>query len=349
MAKKKYEYKTTTIRLPDGRRKYIRAKTKKELEEKVKAAQRELSLGVDISSDITFREYAENWLLVRKAPYLTPNTVVRHRARMENHVYPIIGSMKVREIRASHILYVMRGISSLGRGSQSQVLGALRNIFNLAVDDNLILRSPVPLTLTAAGETTKESEPLTLEQEAEILRVSEGHSLYPFVYIALHTGMRRGEITGLMWSDVDFDHEVIHVRRHAVTDAVTGRAELVDGAKTDAGVRDIPMPKQLIAYLRKRMSESRSLYVVPNGKGQIYSSSLLSHKWANLQKRLSFKVHPHQLRHTYITKLFEAGLDIKQIQYVAGHADESMTLKVYTHYRKNARHSDTIRQIQAAF
>lgn len=349
MAKKKYEYKTTTIRLPDGRRKYIRAKTKKELEEKVKAAQRELSLGVDISSDITFREYADNWLTVRKAPYLSPNTLIACRARLENHVYPIIGSMKVRDIRASHILYVMRGVSYLCRGSQSQVLGALRNIFNLAVDDNLILRSPVPLTLTAKGGQTKETEPLTPEQEAEILRVSEGHLLYPFVYIALHTGMRRGEITGLMWSDVDFDREVIHVRRHAVSDAVNGKAKLMDGAKTGAGVRDIPMPKQLIVYLRKRMSESRSLYVVPNRKGQIYSASALTSIWSNMQKHLSFKVHPHQLRHTYITKLFEAGLDIKQIQYVAGHASEAMTLKVYTHYRKNARHSDTIRQIQAAF
>ena len=66
-------------------------------------------------------------------------------------------------------------------------------------------------------------------------------------------------------------------------------------------------------------------------------------------RTLDFHVHPHQLRHTYITRLFESGLDIKEIQYLAGHATVNMTLRVYTHYRHESRHQSTAQKVCAAF
>lgn len=349
MAKKKYEYKTATIKLPNGKRKYIRAKTQKELEEKLDAAKRELHLGINIAADITFKEYAEQWLELTKRPYVAGNTFNRIARQLRLHVFPTIGNVGIRDIKASHIHLIKRKIAHLGHGSQSQVFSHLRCIFNLAVDDNLILRSPVPITLKPGGDTTEEAVPLTPDQEKKLLRAAEGLAIYPFVYLVLHTGLRRGEATGLLWRDIDYEKEVIHVQRHVVSDADTGRASLVDGAKTRAGVREVPMPKQLMVYLRKRQREARSVYVLPNSKGQLYSAAALSRAWDLLQDKLDFKVNPHQLRHTYVTKLFEAGLDIKQIQYVVGHSSEQTTLKLYTHYRKDARHSTTIAQIQAAF
>ena len=67
-----------------------------------------------------------------------------------------------------------------------------------------------------------------------------------------------------------------------------------------------------------------------------------------IQVSLDFHCHPHQLRHTYITSLFEAGLDLKQVQYLAGHSTPDMTLRVYTHYRRKSREAETISQVCSA-
>ena len=66
-------------------------------------------------------------------------------------------------------------------------------------------------------------------------------------------------------------------------------------------------------------------------------------------RTLDFPVTAHQLRHTYITRLFESGLDIKEIQYLAGHSSVEMTLKVYTHYQRESRQEETAKKVFSAF
>ena len=344
----KYKYYTKTIPLPNGKRKYIRGKTKEELERKLEEARRELSYGIDISDQTKVKDYAEYWFHTIKEPNVSENTAQQLHARLENHVYPYIGAMMVRDVRPASIRMVMQKCSHFGRGTQEKVLSALRNIFALAADeDNLILRSPVPSTLKPQGESSKETEPLTPEQEQELLRVTEGTSVGYMVRLLLGTGLRRGEMTGLMWSDIDWDERVLYVRRHVVTD-VKGTPHIEDGAKTAAGVRTVPLTDGMVAMLREMYGKSHSLYVFTTRNGRIYSSTAVTHLWSSMTKKLSFYCHPHQLRHTYVTKLFEAGLDIKEIQYLVGHADPSITLQTYTHYRETARAKSTLNKARIA-
>ena len=220
-------------------------------------------------------------------------------------------------------------------------------MFDLAVEDNIILRSPVSASVRARGETSGEAEALTPEQETALLEAAKGTKAYTAVLTILYTGLRRGEFTALMWSDIDYDARVIHVRRHVIPRR-SGAPLIVDGAKTDAGVRDVPMPDYLAAHLRREQASTRSVYVFPNSKGQLYSPSAFSSLWKTLDKRAGFHTHPHQLRHTYATKLFELGLDIKQIQYVMGHANPNVTLDTYTHFREDLRKASTVQQVCAA-
>jgi len=342
------KYVTRTITLPNGKRKYIRGKTAKEAEEKVKQARFEVGLGIDLSDETRFKDYAESWFRLTKENNVSHNYGKAVQSALDNHILPVIGAMKLRDIKATHIHRVLAGMSGLGQGSQAKTLQIMRAVFNLAVDDGLILRSPVPTTLKAGGEKTEEAQPLTTEQEKELLEKAKDLRIYPAVFIILHTGLRRGELAGLMWSDVDYDANVIHVNRHVVSDEHY-RPELVDGAKTEAGVRDVPMPLPLVAYLRKLQSESKSVYVFPNSKGGVYSHAALTALCRALQSRLDFPFHLHQLRHTYITRLFESGLDLKQIQYIAGHKTELITLRIYTHYRRESRFAETVAKVQAAF
>lgn len=345
--KTKYHYETATVRLPDGTRKYVRGKTKKELEEKLLAVKLELNLGIDISSNTTVKQLGEMWLRLTKAPKVSENTLSRLESLLRVHIYPVLGSMKVREVRAANIYQVMAAVKDKSNGLQVQVVQTLRSVFSFAMENNLIMRSPVPEKLTAGGEKAAEVEALTPEQEKEMLEAAKGKRIYSLVYTILNTGLRRGEFLGLMWSDVDFENGVIHVQRHVVTHQ-DGSTEIVAGAKTEAGVRDVPMPTALATYLKAEKAKASSVYVFPTSTGKVYSDGALNSIWYGLTRRLSFPVHIHQLRHTYITKLFEAGLDIKEIQYVAGHANPTITLNTYTHYRKDLRQAETMERIRAA-
>ena len=344
---KKYKYYTKAIPLPNGKRKYVRAKTKGELEEKLSQLRVEAGLGIDISNDSTFREYAEYWLLVTKKGKVSANTLHRYERMLENHIYPYIGANKLRDIRAPAIRLILTRCSHLARDTQAVIRMILRSIFSAAVDDDILMRSPVPAKLDLSGEPAKETPPLLPEQEAQLLEAAKGLAVYPFVLALMETGMRRGEVTALMWSDIDFNADVIHIRRHVVTDT-KGSPRLEDGAKTDAGVRDVPLTLRLKTYLLKSRAHASSVYVFPNSKGGFYSASAFTALWAALDRRAGFHTHPHQLRHTYATKLFESGLDLKQVQYVMGHADPETTLKVYTHYRQSLRNETTIQQVKAA-
>lgn len=342
-----YKYYTKAVPLPNGKRKYVRAKTKAELESKLAQLKTELGLGIDISNDSTFREYAEYWLEVNKRGKVSENTLHRYERMLELHIYPCIGALRIRDIRAPAIRQVLVKCGHLAKGSQRVVRMLLRSVFGAAMDDNILLRSPVPNKLDVSGAATEETKALLPEQEAQLLEAAKGLAVYPFVLAMMDTGMRRGEVTALMWQDIDFDADVIHVRRHVVTDP-KGKPHLQTGAKTQAGVRDVPLTQRLKTYLLGNKAHARSVYVFPNSKGGVYSASALSALWEALDRRAGFHTHPHQLRHTYATKLFESGLDLKQVQYVMGHADPETTLKVYTHYRQSLRNESTIQQVKAA-
>lgn len=179
--------------------------------------------------------------------------------------------------------------------------------------------------------------------------------------------MRRGELCGLMWSDVDFPAGVIHVRHNALL--TNAQTTVSDTLKTSAAVRDIPIPPTLFAELVKERKGAKGLYVLHMENGKPLSKSSLKCLLQMIENRtvddpadlwttaphskvvrtLDFHVHPHQLRHTYITRLFESGLDIKEIQYLAGHATVNMTLRVYTHYQHESRQQSTAQKVCAAF
>ena len=103
-------------------------------------------------------------------------------------------------------------------------------------------------------------------------------------------------------------------------------------------------------------ASSTSPYVISMKDGASLTRASYHALWQVVDNRslgsrsgvLSFRCHPHQLRHTFITQLFESGLDLKQVQYLAGHATPDMTLRVYTHFRKQSRAQETAQQTRAA-
>ena len=196
---KKYQYKTKAIQLPDGTRKYLRGKTQEELDEKVLKAQILVNSGVDICSEETFGHFAQMWYDIYKKPYLRESSLNMIKYVLNQHILPFIGGYRLRDISPMQIQAIMASVSDKSNSLQSKILVLLRNIFRAAQDNGLIAKSPVSTMLKPAGKKTQEKVALTPQESRLLLERVTNPRAKTFLLIALHTGMRRGEILGLLW------------------------------------------------------------------------------------------------------------------------------------------------------
>ena len=356
----------TSVMLPNGKRKWIRSKSKEGLEQKKKEVMLQIGTGLDILDNSTFGEYAEVWFNVYKKPYLRQKSLEALRNALNNHIYPFLRDVPLKKVSPMQIQLIVASLAKNSKSLNDKVIQILRGVFNAAVDNNLIAKSPVPTKIKSKGVRTKEKTALTADQSKRLLDAVSSTRAYLFCLIALQTGMRRGEICGLMWEDVDLDKQIIHVRHNAVF--TSSQTVVSEALKTSAAVRDIPIPPTLLDTLEGLKSSGGSPFILHMDNGKPLSQSSFSNLWDMVRRRtvddpaelgtkatnskmvrsLDFHVTPHLLRHTYITRLFESGLDIKEIQYLAGHTTLDMTLRVYTHYQHETRQQDTANKVCAA-
>lgn len=372
VAPKKKRY-ATHLTTPRGERVYVSAKSEEELKKKVEQLKLEMGVGVDITDNSLFNDYADLWLRIYKKPHLRQNTYDGLQYHLDHLVKPFFANRKLRDVKPLHIQEYLASISHYSNAVQSKCFQIVKAVLNTALDNDLILKTPVKSSHKPGGAKTAEKEPLSNAQASQLLETVKGTRAYLFCLLALSTGMRRGEMLGLMWEDVDFDTGFIEVNHSLVFNPHKHRnvAEVTKFLKSDAARRRLPMPLLLRYELEKAHRESRSPYVFSMTDGKPLSRNSYDSLWRTVVKRcvdenhkvgdirkcsdgtrpvvsLDFHVHPHLLRHTYITQLFEAGLDVKQVQYLAGHSKPEVTMEIYTHYRRKAREHETARQVNSA-
>lgn len=357
------KYYTKALRCPDGSRKYIRGKTKGELETKLRQAQAELGLGVNINDNTTVVEFAQMWVDTYKRPRIRPQSVDRILSTMNIHILPVIGAMRVRDVRPADCARVLMTARDKSKNTQKAIRNRLKEMFTCAVENNLIARNPVTSSVTVGGNPTKEREPLTRDQLNFLLKQllsRRDDDLYTFVLLCGYAGLREAEAVGLNLRNVDFSRGTIDVREQYVTR--TGRTENTSALKTASSRRTIPAPPALLARLGEiRDQKGSNAYVFdvrnPSTLRRIVSRlSRVCEVTASgedaarrSQYTVPFYVHPHLLRHTYATLCFEAGLDLKEVQYLLGHSSTNMTLNVYLHYAKSTRTDGTVAKVNKLF
>lgn len=259
-----------------------------------------------------------------------------------------------------HIIAVINELEGKSKELNRKTLQTLRNIFDSAVDNNLIVKSPVPLTLKPGGKAGEKKASISREHEAVLLNALKDTRAFPFVLIALNTGMRRGEICGLKWDCVDFDEGIIRVRRNLVFNSAS--STLNEYLKTDCSIRDLPITPVLEAELRKLKAESQSMFVIAKADGKAMTRSSFRSMWECVNRRktdptkkarygsvercIDFEVTPHLLRHTFLTRCFENGLDMKEVQYLAGHKTPELTMRIYLHYQAEERKKTTFSKVR---
>lgn len=234
-----------------------------------------------------------------------------------------------------------------GPTSVRHMLARLRSVYARLVEDGTVGKNTAALVKPPPrGE--KETKTLTVEQVQALFDHLEStkNRLEHVHHLAAQTALRRGEIAGLMWSDIDFDKETITVMRQRVhSDA----GAVVADTKTEAGRRVLPIPATLLPVLKRAAARSKSErlaagtkwrgtgYVAADEFGAPYYPTTLSALWKSALSSAHLPhVRLHDARHTAATLMHLNGVPIAVIAAVLGHTDASFTQKTYAHSQDDA-------------
>lgn len=353
---------TKTFTLPDGKRKYVTAKTAEELDQKVLYLRLQMQMGVDLSDNTTFGELMQIWFNTEKKGKIRETTEEHLKGMINVHIMPYLSRYRLKDITPIMIRNVMNKVSDKNIIMNRRILGVMREVFDMAVDNGLLMKSPVLSRFKVDGKSVGVREALTPDEEKQILCLSKkfkNPDVWLFILIADQTGMRHGEILGLMWDAIDFEKKTIYVHR-SVEFVSKKPAELRNELKNDASERYVPMSEEVMAALKTRKASTNSLIVFHNPTGGCYGIREDSKIRYFLRVHVGpeatgkndvttpFPVSSHTFRHTYATRMFEAGLDIKEVQRLLGHKTPEITLKIYTHYCEQSRQANTFSKARTA-
>jgi integrase len=273
------------------------------------------------------------------------STYSRDKYLVTNHVKPSIGRLKLKNVNALHLqgLYRERLDSGLAGSTVQKIHHVLHKGLAQAVRWSLIPRNPAD-SVKAPTPTPKEMHPLSAQEAQRLLEAAQGDKLEALYVLAIHTGMRRGELLGLKWSDVDLDSATIRVRRTLMrTD--NGRLLALGEPKTKKSRRTVRLTQRAVESLRShraRQAEEKlrvgSLYqdqglvFASGGGGLINPSNLRQRSFIPLLKRAGLpQITFHDLRHTYASLLFQKNVHPKIVSDTLGHASVAITIDTYSH------------------
>lgn len=283
-----------------------------------------------IDDDILFVDWAREWLTTYVKPRVTENTYrLTYENTVRNHLVPVLGMMRVANIKPIHIqkFFALKTGSSLSMLKKMHM--CLMGILDSAMDNGILRTNPAKHVNYSSTVEPHEKHVLSDDQIAFLEQFSIQENM-PEVALLLETGMRRGEMLGLMWTDIDLAAETYSVNRSLAD--VVGQGVVIRPPKKDS-YRTNPLSESAKAILRGIPREG--MYLFPNKTGNVQSPSAWSKRLVNLMDRAHALradvpvLTAHELRHTYGTKLRRDGVDIYTISKVLGHRDINVTSNVY--------------------
>lgn len=270
------------------------------------------------------KDYAVDWL--KRKRNLKETTRVNYQKYLREYLLPVLGEKKLTAITVADVQEMMDRFAHLSHKTLKDAKGVLSQIMRYAISDELIKRNPCDsVDLEIPSDKKKVRHALPIDQYKEIIAGMQNLQLQDrrFLGLCLYSGMRRGEVLGLRWEDIDGD--VIHVRRN-VTHPQQNTPQITT-PKTEAGVRDIPIIEPLAKILTPAEKEG---FII--GGEQPLSLSAYRAMWTRINKAIDMHgATPHILRHSYLTYAVGETTDYKTVQGISGHSDVDVLLNIYSH------------------
>lgn len=277
-------------------------------------------------SGTTFGEWAEKWAMIYKKPYVTPQTYEMYRLALDKHILPYFGAARLSDIRPIDVQTFFSAQRKYSISFQHKLLITLKAIFNTAIENDLIYKNPANKIKLTSDAVKAEKKALTDDQIKQIETAATNQ--FDAVIFLLETGLRRGELLGLMWKDIDFENRTLTVSRSY--SIVHGKGTICPPKHNSR--RTIPLMPAAIEVLLRQVHHS--LYVFPSPRAhKLEDPNHFNRRLKNWMQQFpeELRCSPHELRHSFASRLQRKGVDIYTISSLLGHRDIEVTASVYVH------------------
>lgn len=329
-------------------------KTKKEAQEALYEINAKINSNTYIEpTKMTLAEYLTKWYGTHCRPRLSSNTLRGYRVNIENHIIPNIGHVPIQQLSRGQIqkfyfdLYDGGGSNNdenkskkLSERSIQYIHRVLNKALKDAVRDGILIRNPAEgvsrPTVRKYQNNIYDANMLKI-----LLEAANGTDLYIPVTLGVSLGLRRGEVLGLQWKNINFNTGKVEIRQQASYNEQKKIVELTT-LKTENSIRTLPMPKGLVELLLehkekqekiKKMIESDYIdndLVCCHNDGTPLNPKNFSKKFRKLLEKNNFPIiRFHDLRHSYATLMLESNVDLKVTSAMLGHSSVTITADIY--------------------
>ena len=335
--------------------KYVYAQTQKELEKKVLEVKVSLGKGINVSAqNDTFGEWLEQWLKLKKVEISDKKykSYLYKKSYLKN-----ILNIPVSKIRTQDLQNIILDNMHLSEYTLNQIKGMCSQIIQLAIDNRVLDYNPAKAVKIPRLNNNIKNLRRALTEEEQQWIINTPHKAQLPAMIMMFAGLRRGEVIPLLWSDIDLNNGTIQVNKSV--ENINGVLKVKKSLKSEAGKRIVYIPDILINYLKPLKPSKGNELVCTSAKGIMLTDDSWRSMWDSYLTELNLKygdfsnykdfnvpkskfapvkipfVIPrftaHWLRHTFITMLYMAGVDVLTAKEQAGHSDIKTTMAIYTH------------------
>lgn len=318
-------YQKVIVDKRTGKKVFFYGKTEKEINQKILAYTGEQEKGK------TFNDIASSWW-DQAQDVLATQSITTYKPALKR-LTNFFNNKSIKEIKPMEISYFLSNLANQGYAQKTILNHKLvcNLIFTYALTQNYLEINPCA-SIIMPKALPKKKRTAAKSTDEEIIKKS--YDIWLFPYIAIMTGMRKGEILALQWKDIDFKNNSINVSKSVYHE---GDKPFIKEPKTEAGIRIIPLLKPLKEVLLKVEDKTPENYIISidNGKTPLRKRRFIT-LYNKFKEKTGITCTAHQLRHSFATVAFEAGVPVKAVQEILGHKQISTTMDIYTDFRKNS-------------
>lgn len=342
-------------------RKVVYGRTQREALDKLADLRRQAEQGRDLSQpNLTLEQWLDRWMLIKKAEGTRPSTLRSYRWLIKGHINPELGKVRLDKLTPTQVrdLITSKSSSTLAPASVGHIVRLLRNSLGEAERLDLVTRN-VAKAVRMPSIPKYAARGLTVEESRALLTAVKGHRHEAVFATLLVAGLRRGEVLGLRWEDVDLAGGVIYVR-HSLQ-RIDGSLQIVE-PKTRASRAPIPIPAGLVAILKQHRARQRKERLAMGerwpGLDAVFTSTTgtwieprnLTREWNAVRVSAGLEgLRLHDLRHTTASLLADLKVHPRVAMEMLRHADIATTMNTYTHVSTAVQRDAATAMQQAIF